>query len=153
VATVVLTPTVTPTTPLTLSVALPTPVVVTGTQAADSPFSEFFKPLPSQVITIAVPTIAVATPMVASKPTEEPAVPPTDPPATATVAATAAPTDSPTATLLPVPTTTPTITPTPIDVAAVIYTNLPPVFVGASILLLGVITMAGISIIRGPRDI
>jgi hypothetical protein len=38
-------------------------------------------------------------------------------------------------------------------VAAVIYTNLPPVFVGAGALLLAVIIVAGVSVIRGPRDI
>jgi hypothetical protein len=38
-------------------------------------------------------------------------------------------------------------------VIRVIYSNLPPVFVGASALLVVVIVAAGISVIRGPRDI
>jgi hypothetical protein len=38
-------------------------------------------------------------------------------------------------------------------VARIIYTNLPPVFVGASVLLFAVIIAAGVSIVRGPRDI
>lgn len=152
VPTVLLTPTVTATTPLTLSVALPAPVAVTETQSAPGgSLSEFFKPLPSQVITIAVPTIALSTPTASTKPAEEPAGPPTLPPATATPVATATPTALPT--MLPTLTPTPTMTRTPIDVAAVIYTNLPPVFVGASALLFVVIIVAGISVIRGPRDI
>jgi hypothetical protein len=83
-------------------------------------------------------------------PTETP-IPTATPPPTETA--------PPTATLLP--TETPTITPTPlptptrapIDVAEVIYTSLPPVFVGAGALLLLVIIAAGFSVIRGPRDI
>jgi hypothetical protein len=55
------------------------------------------------------------------------------------------------------PTVTPTATPpatrAPIDVARIVYTNLPPVFVGASVLLVAVIIAAGVSIVRGPRDI
>jgi hypothetical protein len=38
-------------------------------------------------------------------------------------------------------------------VAEVVYTSLPPVFVGASLLLILVILAAGLSVIRGPRDI
>jgi hypothetical protein len=41
----------------------------------------------------------------------------------------------------------------PIDVAAVVSVSLPPVFVGAGILLVFVIIAAGLSLVRGPRDI
>jgi len=45
------------------------------------------------------------------------------------------------------------MTPVPIDVAEAIYSSLPPVFVGASVLLVVVIFAAGIAVVRGPRDI
>jgi hypothetical protein len=41
----------------------------------------------------------------------------------------------------------------PVDIAAAVYTNLPPVFVGAGVLLFLVVIGAGLSIVRGPRDI
>ena len=72
-----------------------------------------------------------------------------------------APTETPVPTNTPVPTETPpptatpspTITPTPIDIGEVIYTSLPPVFVGAGVLLFVAVLAAGLSIVRGPRDI
>ena len=83
-------------------------------------------------------------------------IPPNDTP---TNTATLQPTDTPSVT--PTATDTPTVTPTPaptatripIDVAGAIYTTLPPVFVGASVLLFIVILAAGLSVVRGPRDI
>jgi hypothetical protein len=50
-------------------------------------------------------------------------------------------------------TPTPTATPVPIDVAAEVRTRLPLLFTGASLALFFVIVAAGISIVRGPRDI
>jgi len=57
--------------------------------------------------------------------------------------------------LIPSPTLTPlpTATRVPIDVGKLIYTSLPPIFVGTSILLVVVIVAAGVSVARGPRDI
>jgi hypothetical protein len=75
------------------------------------------------------------------------------PTVTPTATVTPSPTDSPTDVATPTATSTPTQTPTPIDVVEVIYKNLPPVFVGAGVLLFAVIVAAGVSIVRGPRDI
>ncbi len=68
---------------------------------------------------------------------------------------TPAPTETliPTETPSPTATPSPTITPTPIDIGEVIYTSLPPVFVGAGVLLFVAVLAAGLSIVRGPRDI
>ncbi|MCC6170296.1 MAG: hypothetical protein IT329_23960, partial [Caldilineaceae bacterium] len=41
----------------------------------------------------------------------------------------------------------------PVDISKLVYTSLPPVFVGAGVLLFFVIVAAGLSVIRGPRDI
>jgi hypothetical protein len=92
---------------------------------------------------------------VAEVPTNTLPAPATDAPAEVAVA----PSESPTA--LPTPTSLPTVTETPlpratrepIDVAAVISVSLPPVFVGAGVLLVFVIVAAGLSLVRGPRDI
>jgi hypothetical protein len=152
------TPTMPPDTPApTPAVAEETPVVeeVTPTlelptataeavEAATIPRDIFQQ---KDVITVSIPTVAPPTPT----PVDTPTPAPTTAPATET--ATPAPTDSPTITLTPSVTPTPTVTPTPIDVVQLVYTNLPPVFVGASALLVVVIIAAGISVIRGPRDI
>jgi hypothetical protein len=69
------------------------------------------------------------------------------------------PPESPTA--IPTPTLTPTVTETPlptatrepIDVAEMVAVTMPPVFVGAGVLLVFVIVAAGLSLVRGPRDI
>ncbi len=53
----------------------------------------------------------------------------------------------------------PTVTPAPrktrepIDVTKYLQSSLPPVFLGATLLLLGIVVVAGISVVRGPRDI
>lgn len=57
------------------------------------------------------------------------------------------------------PTPPPTLTPAPartrepIDLTEYVRSTLPPVFLGATLLLLGIVVVAGISVIRGPRDI
>jgi len=104
----------------------------------------------STVIDVAIPDIAptaTATPTASATPTETP-VPPT-------ATTTPTPTLTPTATTTPTATatSTPTPTPTPINVAEVVYATLPPVFLAASLFLVAVIVMAGVSIVRGPRDI
>jgi hypothetical protein len=111
-------------------------------------------------LTIALPTaesfVPTATP---EPPTPTPTVTPSPTPTlTATPEPTA--TSEPTVTATPAPpTATPTVTPTPtntpvpIDLGAEIYQRLPPVFVGAGILLFLAVVAAGVSIVRGPRDI
>ncbi|MCB0092118.1 MAG: hypothetical protein KDE54_29720, partial [Caldilineaceae bacterium] len=64
-----------------------------------------------------------------------------------TETATPEPTNTPTIT------PTPTATPTPIDVVEVMTENLPPILVGLSIMLVVVVLGAGLSLVRGPRDI
>jgi hypothetical protein len=65
------------------------------------------------------------------------------------------PTATPTVTALPTVTETPlpTATREPIDVGQLMAVTLPPVFVGAGVLLVFVIVAAGLSLVRGPRDI
>jgi hypothetical protein len=112
---------------------------ITGTEIPRDIFQ------PSDVISVSIPTVAL--------PTDTPTQTPTPGPDTPTPTATASDTATPTPTATPTITPTPTATPTPIDVAEMIYTNLPPVFVGASILLVAVILAAAVSVVRGPRDI
>jgi photosystem II stability/assembly factor-like uncharacterized protein len=97
-------------------------------------------PTDTPVAPVPTPVEAVATNEVAMVPV----VPPTNtsPPAET-------PTETPTGTITPLP----TATREPIDVAAVVSVSLPPVFVGAGVLLVFVIIAAGLSLVRGPRDI
>jgi hypothetical protein len=152
----------TSTEPITLDVPLPSPAGSTpevpiptalAIEVPDVTAAETPEVPPSEPITVLVPEIEM--------PTNTP-VPPTDTPqptATPTDTTTPRPTDMPTVTGTPTDTPTPTLTPTPtetpvpIDIGEVVYTSLPPVFVGASILLFIVILAAGLSVVRGPRDI
>jgi hypothetical protein len=140
-------PTVATITPITLSA----PSTVTATISGLLPTPTLDRSLfqPQQIITISVPTVAPLPPT----PTNTAAMIIQTPTVAPTATATPSPTDSPTTTATPTTAPTPTQTPTPIDVVAVIYKNLPPVFVGASVLLFAVIIAAGVSIVRGPRDI
>jgi hypothetical protein len=54
---------------------------------------------------------------------------------------------------MPTATPSPRATREPLDVGELVYTSLPPVFVGAGVLLIFVILAAGLSVVRGPRDI
>ena len=127
---------VTATQVITVSPALTASTVVTNDSAL------------SETIVVALPT---AEPIL---PTLTPTFTPTATPLnTATPTATLVPTQTPTATATPTPTATATPTPIPIDYAAELYQRLPPVLVGAGALLFLVILGAGLSIIRGPRDI
>jgi photosystem II stability/assembly factor-like uncharacterized protein len=114
----------------------------TATAAAALPGLE-----PTQAASLSLPT-----PTAPAAPTATPA-PPT---ATATLPPpthTAAPTATATNTATPAPTSTPTATPIPIDVLAEVNARLPALFLGA-IAVLGLVVMAaGVSILRGPRDI
>lgn len=109
----------------------------------------------TQVLTLDLPTPEPPT----ATPTESPV--PSDTPQAVAVAPTATDLPAATPTESLEPTETPTITPTPIptatreplDVANLISSSLPPVFVGAGVLLLFVILAAGLSVVRGPRDI
>jgi len=81
----------------------------------------------------------------------------TSAPPTETVAstetATSQPSATPTSTHTPEPTLTATPTPVPIDLAASVSARLPALFIGAIALLGAVVLVAGMSILRGPRDI
>lgn len=123
----------------------------------------------SEVVAVEVPSPETPTPLPTATSTATPtatftpapptatavALLPTAPPPTATEVQAAQPAVVETASATPTPTVTATPAPTrePIDVAEVVYTSLPPVFVGASLLLILVILAAGLSVIRGPRDI
>ena len=133
-----------------IAVAVPTQ----GTDAAPAePAAVVTLELPTQAPPTDTPSAPTATPqVVAAAATAPPAAPPTEtpvPPPTAIPTATSTPTDTPPPTLTPLPTPTRE----PLDVAAVVATSLPPVFVGAGVLLALVIVAAGLSVIRGPRDI
>jgi hypothetical protein len=122
------------------------------------------EPTPAEVVNVDVPTPApptdtplpTDTPTHTPLPTETPL--PVDTPASAEQVA-VVPQESPTP--IPSPTATPTVTETPlptatrepIDVGQIVAVTLPPVFVGAGVLLIFVIVAAGMSLVRGPRDI
>ncbi len=72
---------------------------------------------------------------------------------TATNTETPAPTETPSPSATPTEIPTPTQTPIPVDIAAVVYETLPSVFVGLGLLLFAFVLGAGISIVRGPKDI
>lgn len=110
-------------------------------------------PLTTSDVLTNVSVITVNIPEVPPTPTPTPTVTPT--PIAPTPTATPTPTLTYTATPAPTPTVTPTPTntPTPIDVVAVVSASLPPVLLAVSVLMIAVIFMAGLSIIRGPRDI
>jgi hypothetical protein len=125
-----------------ISVSVPTLAVISPTSPPDTPVATAISLTPA-------PTL-IETPI--QTPPQEQAVA-SEPPQVALPAPTESPTESPTAPPTATVTATPRATRTPIDVARIIYTNLPPVFVGASVLLFAVIIAAGVSIVRGPRDI
>lgn len=62
-------------------------------------------------------------------------------------------TPAPESTLLPTETPRPMPTLPPIDIVGFVRSSLPPVFMGALLLLLTLVVVAGFSVIRGPRDI
>jgi hypothetical protein len=106
---------------------------------------------------IATPTFAQPTTIA---PTTTPTTTPTDSATSAEIAAaTAAPTDTPTVTATPTitatspPTATPTATPVPIDLVAEAQKRLPAILLSAIAVLGAVVLVAGVAILRGPRDI
>lgn len=139
--------------PTPLDIAVPTAVDEAVAQAATAT-TEPATPTPGVTeIAVAIPDVpptATDTPLPTDTPQPTATPPPTDTPLPTD---TPTPSATPTATPLPTETPTPTLTPTPIDVGQIVYASLPPVFFAVSLLLIGVIAAAGISIIRGPRDI
>ncbi|MBX3013408.1 MAG: hypothetical protein KF832_17945 [Caldilineaceae bacterium] len=97
--------------------------------------------------------ITVDIPEVPPTPTETPTATATPALPTPTVTATPTITETPTPLATPTETATPTNTPTPIDVAAIVSASMPPVLLSVSVFLVAVILLAGLSIVRGPRDI
>ena len=154
--------------PLSMTIALPTVVVATPipldtndsepeSEATAVALADFQN---SGVIIMNMPAAQTVTPTATPQTPATPTVPstptPTAPPeddSTPTATATPTVTPTPTSTATPADTPTPTVTPVPIDIAEAIYSSLPPVFVGASVLLVVVIFAAGIAVVRGPRDI
>jgi hypothetical protein len=140
---------ISPTIPLEIPTAAPNEPTLTPTATSGA------------VVSVDVPTPAppTATELPTALPTDTPTqVVPTAtlPPATevalvapASPTATLPPTATPTVTLTPLP----TATREPIDVGGLVAVTLPPVFVGAAVLLVFVIVAAGMSLVRGPRDI
>lgn len=100
-----------------------------------------------------VNVITVNIPDVPPTATPTPTVTPTPVPPTPTETPTATATNTPTPEIPPTATPTPTVTPTPIDVVAVVSASLPPVLMAVSLIMVAIILVAGISIVRGPRDI
>ena len=100
-----------------------------------------------------VSVITVNIPDVPPTPTPTPTVTLTPVPPTPTATPTATATNTATPEIPPTATPTPTVTPTPIDVAAVVSATLPPALIAVSLVMGAIILMAGISIVRGPRDI
>lgn len=103
--------------------------------------------------------LPTATPLPATPTvTATPAIPPANtatPTDTVTPTDTATPTDmaTPTTTATAPPTPTSTATPVPIDLIAEVEQRLPAIFLGAIAVLGTVVLVAGVSILRGPRDI
>jgi|GEM_PF-741946 len=114
---------------------------VGGAVATDAP------PAATPAPAVAVAALPTNTPMPTSTATPAP------PTLTPTVTAPPPPTATPSPTLTPTPTPTPTATPVPIDVVAEVTARLPIVFASAVFFLSIMIVAAGISIVRGPRDI
>lgn len=133
------------------------------TISLDIPTAGANEPTPAEVLTVELPTPVPPTPTALPTDTPAPVVPTeTQLPATQVAvapleSATTPPTPTliPTATETPLPTDTPlpTATREPIDVGEIVSVTLPPVFVGAGVLLVFVIVAAGLSLVRGPRDI
>ena len=128
------------------------------TISIDIPTAAPDEPTPVEVLTVELPTPVPPTPT--PLPTDTPVVVlPTDTPPPASTQVAIVPAESPTAlptateTPLPTPTPLPTATREPIDVGEIVAVTLPPVFVGAGVLLIFVIVAAGLSLVRGPRDI
>lgn len=127
--------------PAVVNVDLPTPAPPTDTPTPTAMPTDTPVPLePTEVAMLPVDPTSTPTDTPTDLPAEEVSeTPPTEPP-------TPAPTQ-------PAPTPEPAATREPVDVAGLVYTSLPPVFVGAGVLLFFVIVAAGLSVIRGPRDI
>lgn len=155
---------VTNTEPISIEVQLPVAEIIVATE-----------PL-TEAVPVAIPTVAVATepggaaPIALPPPQSTPLAPtaapeatplPPEPTAVDTAATPVAAQSSieasetpvPPPTLFPTETPRPAPTGMPIDLTKYVRSSLPPVFVGASLLLLVVVVAAGFSVVRGPRDI
>lgn len=128
-----------------ISTATPT-LTVSGGVTTTSLLTSSGPVTDGSVITINIPDVPPT-------PTNTPTVTDTPVPPTLTATPTATATDTPTPELSPTATPTPTVTPTPIDVAAIVSASLPPVLIAVSLAMVAIILVAGISIVRGPRDI
>jgi len=150
---------VTETEPISIELQLPVAEIITATEALSTAMplaiptgSADAEPATPDAVAVVLPTPVQPSPA-ATQASE--AAPPREPTAPPPATDTPIPVDtpSPVATEPPTETPTPAPTRTPINVEELVQTTLPPVFVGASILLAVVVVAAGLSVIRGPRDI
>lgn len=162
---------ITSTEPISIDLELPVVEVITATQPT------------TEAVAVAIPTVAVESepdgsvsialpspqataepPMVVPVATDTPDLSiqtpePVPDEGTPTPETAAGPGLDPMSSPTPAPTLPPTETPRPaftrpsVDVSELVRSSLPPVFLGATLLLLGVVIVAGFSVIRGPRDI
>ncbi|MEZ4735372.1 MAG: hypothetical protein R3E79_50410 [Caldilineaceae bacterium] len=134
-------------TPVTLALTMTVSTVVApDTVTTTLPITSSGVVTEVNVITVDIPEVP-PTPTITPTATATPVAPTITPMPTPTV------TDTPTPEPTPTNTATPTNTPTPIDVVAVVAAGLPPVLIVLSLFMVAVILVAGISIVRGPRDI
>jgi hypothetical protein len=146
---------ITATEPLTeaVSIAIPTAAVATGTDGAVSialpppqtATPPALTPTPTEVVEAQTET--------ASSPPQTGGMDSPTPISAAESSAQAADAPAPPPALLPTETPRPRPTGMPVDITEYVRSSLPPVFVGASLLLFAVVVAAGFSVIRGPRDI
>jgi hypothetical protein len=110
--------------------------------------------LPAPENTASVATgLALPTPTPPGTPTATPALPTSEVTPPPTAIPTMPPTVTATSTITATITATPTATPIPIDVLAEVSARLPVLLLGAIAALGLVVVVAGVSILRGPRDI
>lgn len=156
--------TATLTTTLSITVTLPATTVITLVSTATPSVTAGIPITTPDNLTTTLPVtasgalttvniITVNIPEVPPTPTMTPTATPTPVAPTPTDTPTSTPTYTATPESTPTITPTPTNTPTPIDVAAVVSASLPPVLVAVSLFMVAIIFMAGLSIVRGPRDI
>lgn len=136
------TPTETPTfTPLPTDTPTSTPTI-TPTETPTP------KVLTTEEVEATAAAVAASATAFALLPTSTPT-----PSQTPTATPTETPTITPTFTNTPTATNTPLVTPTPIDVGKIARTATPPLLLGLGIAAFVLVLIAGIAILRGPRDI
>lgn len=136
----------------TVGVTVTEPIISPSVDDAELPTvtEPITQPVDSGVV---LPTATLAPTHTATP--EPPTAMPTNTPAPPTATETPPPTDTtiPTGTPTETPAPSPTATTIPIDVAAVVDSALPPLLLGLGALTFLLMVGAGISVLRGPRDL